>query len=56
MERLCAGFTLTNFPYRLMWFAPLLGGAAVVLVSVGAAAISIRPVLKMQPASFLAGR
>jgi putative ABC transport system permease protein len=49
-------FTLYNFPFRLMWFAPVAGGAAVVLVSVGAAALSMRPVLKMQPASFLAGR
>lgn len=49
-------FTAYDFPFRLMWFAPALGGAAVVLVSLGAAAFSIRPVLKMQPASFLAGR
>jgi putative ABC transport system permease protein len=49
-------FTAYGFPFRLMWFAPVLGGAAVVLVSVGAAAFSMRPVLKMQPASFLAGR
>ena len=40
----------------MMWFAPAVGGTAVVLVSVGAAAFSMRPVLKMQPASFLAGR
>lgn len=49
-------FTAYDFPFRLMWFAPAVGGAAVVLVSVGAAAFSMRPVLKMQPASFLAGR
>jgi putative ABC transport system permease protein len=49
-------FTANGFPFRLMWFAPVLGGAAVVAVSVGAAAFSMRPVLKMQPASFLAGR
>jgi putative ABC transport system permease protein len=49
-------FTLYGFPFRLMWFAPVVGGAAVVLVSTGAAALSMRPVLKMQPASFLAGR
>ncbi len=45
-----------GFPFRLMWFAPLLGGAAVVLICVVSAAISIRPVLKMHPATFLAGR
>lgn len=49
-------FTMYDFPYRMMWFAPTVGGAAVVLVSVGAAAFSMRPVLKMQPASFLTGR
>lgn len=49
-------FTMYGFPFRLMWFAPAVGGLAVVLVGVGAAAFSIRPVLKMQPASFLAGR
>lgn len=49
-------FTIYDFPYRMMWFAPTIGGAAVVLVSVGAAAFSMRPVLKMQPASFLTGR
>jgi putative ABC transport system permease protein len=49
-------FTMYDFPYRMMWFAPVVGGTAVVLVSVGAAAFSMRPVLKMQPASFLTGR
>src|SRR5664280_611114 len=46
-------FVNFNFPYRMMWFAPVVGGTAVVLVSIGAAAISVRPLLKMQPASFL---
>jgi putative ABC transport system permease protein len=49
-------FILYGFPYRMMWFAPAVGGTAVVLVSVGAAVISMRPMLKMQPASFLTGR
>ena len=49
-------FTAYDFPYRMMWFAPAVGGTAVVLVSVGAALFSMRPVLKMQPASFLGGR
>jgi putative ABC transport system permease protein len=57
---LCAlagrAFLFYGFPFRLMWFAPVLGGAAVLLVCIGAAALSIRPVLKLQPASFLAGR
>ncbi|MEO7799657.1 MAG: ABC transporter permease [Opitutaceae bacterium] len=49
-------FTGYDLPFRLMWFAPAVGGTAVLLVSIGAAALSMRPVLKMQPASFLAGR
>jgi len=49
-------FVSYDFPYRMMWFAPVVGGTAVVLVSIGAAAFSVRPLLKMQPASFLAGR
>ena len=57
---LCAAagriFTTYDFPYRMLWFAPALSGAAVVLVSVAAAAISTRPLLKMRPSAFLAGR
>lgn len=49
-------FVSFDFPYRMMWFAPVVGGTAVVLVSIGAAAFSVRPIMKMQPASFLAGR
>ena len=49
-------FAIFDFPYRMMWFAPALGGGAVVVVSLGAAAFSAWPVLKMQPASLLAGR
>lgn len=51
--RVFAGY---HFPFRMMWFAPVAGGVAVVLVSIVAALISVRPVLKMQPASFLGGR
>ena len=49
-------FTMFDFPFRMMWFAPAVGGTAVVLVSVGAALFSMRPIMKMQPASFLGGR
>ena len=49
-------FLVYDFPYRMMWFAPAVGGAAVLLVSVGAAAFSMRPLLKLEPASFLTGR
>jgi putative ABC transport system permease protein len=32
-----------GYPFRMMWFTPLLGGGMVVLVSIVAAAISARP-------------
>jgi putative ABC transport system permease protein len=44
------------YPFRMMWFTPLIAGAMVVLVSIVAAAISIRPVLKLEPAMVFAGR
>jgi putative ABC transport system permease protein len=43
-------------PFRMMWFTPLVGILGVVLVSITAAAISARPVLKLQPAVVFAGR
>jgi len=45
-----------GYPFRMMWFTPLIGGAMVVLVSIVAAAISIRPVLNLEPAVVFAGR
>jgi putative ABC transport system permease protein len=45
-----------NYPFRMMWFTPVLGGGMVVLVSLAAAAISARPVLKLQPGVVFAGR
>jgi putative ABC transport system permease protein len=45
-----------DYPFRMMWFTPLLGGGMVVLVSIVAAAISARPVLKLEPAVVFAGR
>lgn len=45
-----------DFPFRMMWFTPLLGGGMVVLVSIVAASISVRPVLKLEPAIVFAGR
>jgi putative ABC transport system permease protein len=45
-----------GYPFRMMWFTPLIGGAMVVLVSIVAATISIRPVLKLEPAVVFAGR
>ena len=45
-----------GYPFRMMWFTPLVGGVMVMLVSVVAAAISTRPVLKLEPAVVFAGR
>ncbi|WP_294958010.1 ABC transporter permease [Sulfurovum sp.] len=38
-----------DFPFRMMWFAPLLGFFGVWIVSITAALISVRPVLSMEP-------
>ncbi len=38
-----------DFPFRMMWFAPLLGFLGVLIVSITAALISVRPVLSMEP-------
>ena len=38
-----------HYPFRMMWFAPLISGVTIVLVSLVAAALSARPVFKLQP-------
>jgi putative ABC transport system permease protein len=48
--------TFFDFPFRLMWFAPLFGLTMVVLISLVAAAVSVNPVLKLDPATVFAGR
>jgi len=50
------GVVRMGYPFRMMWFAPLLGIVGVLLVGAAAAAISARPVLKLQPAVVFAGR
>lgn len=45
-----------GYPFRMMWFTPLIGGLMVIVVSLVAAAISARPVLKLNPAAVFAGR
>ncbi|OJU30564.1 MAG: hypothetical protein BGN91_06390 [Nitrobacter sp. 62-13] len=40
-----------GLPFRMMWFTPLVGAAAVLVVSLAAALISFRPVVKLQPAT-----
>jgi putative ABC transport system permease protein len=45
-----------DYPFRMMWFTPVFGSLMVVLVSIAAAAISARPVLKLEPGVVFAGR
>lgn len=45
-----------NFPFRMMWFTPVFAAIMVVFVSIAAAAISARPVLKLEPGIVFAGR
>ena len=45
-----------DYPFRVMWFTPVLGVLMVMLVSIVAAAISARPVLKLEPGIVFAGR
>jgi putative ABC transport system permease protein len=45
-----------GYPVRMMWPNPLVGAAAVIVVCIVAAAISARPVLKLEPAVVFAGR
>src|SRR6266851_490398 len=45
-----------DYPFRMMWFTPVVGGLMVMLVSIVAAAISARPVLKLEPGVVFAGR
>lgn len=45
-----------DYPFRMMWFTPIFGSLMVVLVSIVAAALSARPVLKLEPGVVFAGR
>jgi len=45
-----------DFPFRMMWFAPFFGFLGVLIVSITSAMISVRPVLKMEPAMVFSGR
>ncbi len=45
-----------GFPFRMMWFTPLFGILMVLVVSFAAAAVSARPVLKLDPATVFAGQ
>ncbi|MGA9572576.1 MAG: ABC transporter permease [Lysobacterales bacterium] len=48
--------TTIGFPFRMMWFTPFFGALGVMIVSLTAAAISTRPVLKLEPGVVFAGR
>jgi putative ABC transport system permease protein len=45
-----------EYPFRMMWFTPILGSVMVLVVSLVAAAISARPVLRLEPGVVFAGR
>lgn len=45
-----------DFPFRMMWVTPIVSTILVFIVSVVAAALSARPVWKLQPTLVLAGR
>jgi len=45
-----------GYPFRMMWFTPLIGITGVVVVCLAAAVLSARPVLKLQPAVVFSGR
>jgi putative ABC transport system permease protein len=48
--------TQVDYPFRMMWFTLVLGTAMVMLVSLVAALISARPVLKLEPGVVFTGR
>ena len=48
--------SVAGYPFRMMWFTPLAGSLGVLIVSLTAAVISVRPVLKLQPSVVFAGR
>lgn len=45
-----------DYPFRMMWFTPIIGTLMVVVVSIVAASISAWPVLKLEPGIVFAGR
>jgi putative ABC transport system permease protein len=45
-----------GYPFRMMWFTPIVGMLGVLLISLTAAALSVRPILRLQPAVVFASR
>ena len=50
------GVLALGFPFRMMWFAPIAGTLGVLIVSGAAAAVSVRPVMRLDPGEVFAGR
>lgn len=46
----------SDYPFRMMWFTPVVGAMAVFIVSFVSAAISARPALRLEPGTVFAGR
>lgn len=46
----------SDYPFRMMWFTPIIGALAVLMVSIVCAAISARPALRLEPGVVFAGR
>ncbi|TBR10501.1 MAG: ABC transporter permease [Lysobacter sp.] len=44
-----------GFPLRMLWFTPLVGLAGVLVVGIVAVAISLRPVMKLEPGAVFSG-
>jgi putative ABC transport system permease protein len=47
---------MADYPFRMMWFTPLIGGLMVILISIISALLSAWPVLKLQPMVVFSGR
>ena len=50
------GVVAMGYPFRMLWFAPVLGLLGVLVVCLTAAVISLRPVLTLAPGVVFAGR
>ena len=49
------GVIRLGFPFRMLWYAPAAGIVGVLIVCLAAAGLSLRPVLRLQPAEVFAG-
>ena len=48
--------TGSDYPFRMMWFTPVVSTLMAFIVSIASAAISARPALKLEPGMVFAGR